>query len=65
MNPIAMYLGQRAIHWSAVIITMGVLCCLSLTLALFRQRSESLRALLVLFPLGTILGLFLARLIHW
>ena len=65
MNPIAMYLGQRAIHWSAVIITMGVLCCLSLTLALFRQRSESLRAVLVLFPLGTILGLFLARLIHW
>ena len=65
MNGIAMYLGQRAIHWSAVIITMGVLCCLSLTVALFRQRSESLKAVLVLFPLGTVLGLFLARLIHW
>ena len=65
MNSIAIYIGSRAIHWSAVIITMGVLCALSLTVALFRQRSESLRPVLVFFPLGTILSLFLARLIHW
>ena len=52
-------------HWSAIIITMGLLCCLSLTIALYRQRSESLRAVLVLFPLATVLSLFLARLIHW
>ncbi len=65
MNSVAMYLGSRVIQWSAVIITMGLLCCLSLTLALFRQRSESLRAILVFFPLATVLSLFLARLIHW
>ncbi len=65
MNSIALYLGERCIHWSAVIITMGALCCLSFTLALYRQRSDSLRAVLVLFPLGTVLGLFLARLLHW
>ena len=38
---------------------------LSRTLALYRQRSENLRAVLVLFPLGVVLSLFLARLIHW
>ena len=65
MNPIAIYLGERCIHWSAIIITMGVLCCLSLTIALYRQRSENLRAILVYFPVATILGLLLARLIHW
>ena len=65
MNPIALVLGSRVIHWSAVIITMGVLCCLSLTVALYRQRSENLRAVLVLFPLASVLSLFLARLIHW
>lgn len=65
MNQIAMYIGERSIHWSAVIITLGVLCCLSLTVALYRQRSESLRAITVYFPLATILSLLLARLIHW
>ena len=65
MNAIALVLGEKTIHWSAVIITMGVLCCLTLTIALYRQRSENLRAVLVLFPLGAVLGLFLARLIHW
>ena len=65
MSQIAFYFGERAIHWSAIIITMGLLCCLSLTIALYRQRSDSLRAVLVLFPLGTVLGLFFARLIHW
>ena len=65
MNGIAMYLGERAIHWSAILIAVGALCCLSLTIALYRQRSESLRAVLVLFPLSCVLGLFLARLIHW
>ena len=65
MNPIAMYLGERSIHWSAVIITLGLLCCLSLTIALYRQRSEGLKAIAVYFPLATILSLLFARLIHW
>lgn len=65
MNQIAIYIGERAIHWSAVIITLGVLCCLSLTIALYRQRSESLKAIAVYFPLATILSLLLARLIHF
>ena len=65
MSGIAIYLGERAIHWSAVIITMGALCALSLTLALYRQRSEKLIPVLALFTLGSVLGLFLARLIHW
>ena len=65
MNQIAFYIGARSIHWSAVIITMGLLCCLSFTIALYRQRSESLKAIAVYFPLATILSLLLARLIHW
>jgi len=65
MNPIAMYLGERTIHWSAIIITLGLLCCLSLTIALYRQRSEGLKAIAVYFPLATILSLLFARLIHW
>ena len=65
MNQIALYLGERAIYWSSVVITLGVLCCLSLTIALFRQRSESLRPVLVYFPLAVILSLFIARLMYW
>ena len=65
MSQIAFYIGERGIHWSAIIITMGTLCCLSLTIALFRQRSESLRPILFYFPAATILGLLFARLIHW
>lgn len=65
MSQIALYLGERGIHWSAIIITMGTLCCLSLTVALFRQRSESLRAIAFYFPMAAILGLLFARLIHW
>ena len=65
MSQIAFYIGERGIHWSAIIITMGTLCCLSLTIALFRQRSESLRPILFYFPIATILGLLFARLIHW
>ena len=65
MNQIAFYIGERSIHWSAVIITLGLLCCLSFTIALYRQRSESLKAITVYFPLATILSLLLARLIHW
>jgi prolipoprotein diacylglyceryltransferase len=65
MSSVAIYLGQRAIHWSAVIIVMGVLCCLSLTVALYRQRSQTLRAIPAFFLLSSVLGLFLARLLHW
>ncbi len=65
MNQIAFYFGERAVHWSAIIITMGVLCCLSLTIALYRQRSETLKAILFYFPMAVVLGLLIARLIHW
>ncbi len=65
MSQIAMYFGERCIHWSAVIITMGVLCCLSLTIALYRQRSRNLRAMLLYFPIACVLALLFARLIHW
>ena len=65
MNQIALYFGERAIYWSSLIITLGVLCCLSLTVALYRQRSETLRELLVFFPLAVILSLFLSRLLCW
>ena len=65
MSQIAMYFGERGIHWSAVIITLGVLCCLSFTLALYRQRSQNLRPMLLYFPIAVFLGLLLARLIHW
>ena len=65
MNGIAIYLGDRAIQWSSVIISMGALCCLTLTIALYRQRAENSRAVLALFPLSFVLGLFLARLLYW
>ena len=65
MNQIALYLGERAVYWSSIVITLGVLCALSLTIALFRQRSESLRPVLVYFPLAVILSLFIARLMYW
>ena len=65
MNQIALYFGERAIYWSSLIITLGVLCCLSLTVALYRRRSETLREMLVFFPLAVILSLFLSRLLCW
>ena len=65
MNQIALYLGERAVYWSSIVIALGVLCALSLTIALFRPRSESLRPVLTFFPLAVILGLFIARLMYW
>ena len=55
MNQIALYLGERAVYWSSIVIALGALCALSLTIALFRPRSESLRPVLTFFPLAVIL----------
>ena len=41
MNQIALYLGERAVYWSSIVIALGTLCALSLTIALFRPRSQA------------------------
>lgn len=65
MNATAIYWMGAEIRWSAVIITVGILACLCMTMALYRGRGHGGAAVWMLLPLGFILGLFLGRLLHW
>lgn len=65
MSTAAVYCMGTVIRWNAVLITLGILCCLSATMALYRGRGHSARAVWTLLPLGFVLGLFLGRLLHW
>ena len=65
MSGIAAYINGAPIYWSAVTITLGLLGCLLLTLALYRGRSENSTAVWALFCLGFVLAVFFSRLLHW
>lgn len=65
MNGVAAYLNSTPVYWSAVTITLGLLCCLMVTLALYRARSDNSAAVWALFCLGFLLAVGLSRLLHW
>lgn len=66
MNSVAAYLSNGvSIYWSALTITLGILCCLVTTLALYRARHEDSAAVWALFCLGFVLAVGLGRLLHW
>ena len=65
MSGIAAYIYGAPIYWSAVTITLGLLSCLLLTLALYRGRTDNSAAVWALFCLGFVLAVFFSRLLHW
>ena len=65
MNAIAIYWGDQVIYWSSVIITLGILCCLTMTLALYRPRSDSGAGVWAMFPLAFLFSVVFSRLLHW
>ena len=65
MSQTAIYWMGTAVRWNAVLITLGIVCCLAMTMALYRGRGRSGAAVWTLLPLGFVLGLFLGRILHW
>ncbi|MDO5445490.1 MAG: prolipoprotein diacylglyceryl transferase [Eubacteriales bacterium] len=65
MNSIAMYIGDYEIYWSSVIITLGMICCLTMTLALYKPRNESTAAVWIFFPLAFIFSFLFSRVLHY
>lgn len=65
MNSIAVYIGNYEIYWSSVIITLGMIGCLSLTLALYKPRNESTAAVWVFFPIAFLFSFVFSRVLHY
>ncbi len=65
MSSIAVYWMGFSLQWNSVLITVGIMCCLSMTLTLYLGRHRSAAAVWTLLPLGFALGLFFGRLLHW
>lgn len=65
MNPIAFTFGTHAVYWSAVIITLGVAVCFTMTCALFTSHGGHSVAVWLLLPLGVVFSVLLCRLLHW
>lgn len=65
MNEIAVFTGNLTIYWSSIIICLGIAAGLSLTLALYPVDHRHNTAVWVWFPMTAVLGVLLARLIHW
>lgn len=65
MNGIAIYFGNLEIYWSSILITLGLIGCLSLTLALYKPRNESTAAVWVFFPLAFVFSFLFSRVLHY
>lgn len=65
MNPVAIYTGTFTVYWSAIIITLGIAACLSLSLALYPADGRSNAAVWVMFPFALFFSVVFARIIYW
>ena len=65
MNSAAIYIGNIVIYWSSVIIALGMLACLTLTLALYRRKNGSSAGVWVLFPLAFVFSFLISRALHY
>ena len=64
-NRILFELGGFPIYGSAAVITLGILLCVILTLALYRRNHRSVSAVLFLAVAGFVFGVLFSRLLHW
>ena len=65
INKILYTVAGRPIYASAAMISLGVLLCVLLTLALYRSRHRSGAAVMVLAVLGFVFGVLFSRFLHW
>ena len=65
MNRIAAYIGGFEVYWSSVIITLGILGCLAMTLALYKPRNKSTAAVWIFFPLAFVFSFLFSRILHY
>ena len=65
INKILFTVAGRPIYASAAMISLGVLLCVLLTLALYRSRHRSGAAVMVLAVLGFVFGVLFSRFLHW
>lgn len=65
MNPIAFTLGTHTVYWSAVIISLAVAACFTMTCALFTSHGGHSVAVWLLLPLAILFSVLLSRLLHW
>ena len=65
MNPIAVYIGDIVLYWSAVIISLGFLAALFMSLGLQLSNKGRLVSMLLFFPLAIVFSIPLCRALHW
>lgn len=62
---IAIYSGSAVLHWSALVITLGLLAALFMTLALQRANRGPTFVVFLFFALSILFSVPLCRILHW
>lgn len=65
MERIAFITGQTVIYWSSIVTALAALTAVFLFLALYLHKSGNWTGAMLLVPLAALLGIVLARLLHW
>ena len=65
MDRIAFIYQQTCIYWNSIILTLGAVAAICIFLFLYLREKGNGFSAAVLVPLASLLGLLLARLVHW
>lgn len=65
MDNILFSIGSAAVFKNAAVILLGVILCSVLSLILYRRRTGSAAAVIVMLPIAYILSVLLSRFLHW
>ncbi|MBQ8835168.1 MAG: prolipoprotein diacylglyceryl transferase [Oscillospiraceae bacterium] len=65
MDRIAFIYGEIFIYWSSIVLTLAAACAACLFLAVYLKKGGNGAAGALAVPMSMLLGIVLARLIHW
>lgn len=65
MDNILFSIGTATVFKNAAVITLGVILCSLLTLMLYKRRTGTAAAVVVMLPIAYILSMLLSRFLHW
>ena len=65
MDKVMMISGGEYFYWKPVILAIAALCAALLAIGLRIWRGERVLPLAAALPIGTVLSVYIARLIHW
>lgn len=65
MDTVAFIVGDSFLYWSSIVYALAAATAACFFLAFYLGRSESVAAGFAAVPLSIVLGLLLARLLHW